>query len=91
MRRIVLATLVLVVAVALFVGLHPISPTRTFDDYQHKAKDTAESVLSSVQTAHLARLVNLSRPGRYTVRVSRVDPTTRTVVKSNEITLNVVP
>jgi hypothetical protein len=54
MRRAVIAVLVIVVAIALFVGLHPISPARTFDDYQHKAKDTAESVLSSVETARLA-------------------------------------
>jgi hypothetical protein len=47
--------------------------------------------MSTVQTAHLGRLVNLSRPGRYTVRVSRVDPATHVVVKSNEVTLNVVP
>ncbi|HWW99118.1 MAG TPA: S9 family peptidase [Edaphobacter sp.] len=46
---------------------------------------------STAQTAHLERLVNLSRPGRYTVRVSRIDPATRAVVRSNEITLNVVP
>jgi hypothetical protein len=30
------------------------TPARTADDYRHKAKDTAESVLSSVQTARLA-------------------------------------
>src|SRR4051794_39802664 len=30
------------------------TPARTRDDYEHKAKDTAESVLSSVQTARLA-------------------------------------
>src|SRR3954466_15518704 len=29
------------------------TPARTADDYAHKAKDTAESVLSSVQTARL--------------------------------------
>jgi hypothetical protein len=46
---------------------------------------------STAQTAHLERLVNLSRPGRYTVRVSRIDPATRAVVKSNEVTLNLVP
>lgn len=49
-----MAVLVVIVAIALFVGLHPLSPARTFDDYRHKAKDTAESVLSSVQTARLA-------------------------------------
>jgi hypothetical protein len=46
--------LVVLVGIALFVGLHPISPARTLDAYEHKAKDTAESVLSSVQTARLA-------------------------------------
>jgi hypothetical protein len=49
--------LVLIVAVALIVGLKPMTPARTRDDYAHKAKDTAESVLSSVQTARLAARV----------------------------------
>jgi hypothetical protein len=44
-----------------------------------------------VQTAHLGKLVNLSRPGVYRVRVSRRDPASHAVVESNEITLNVVP
>ena len=44
-----------------------------------------------VQTAHLARLVNLNKPGEYKVRVSRRDPESQAVVESNEITLNVVP
>jgi hypothetical protein len=57
MRRAALVTLILIVAVALFVGLHPVSSARTFDDYAHKAKDTAESVLSSVQTARLGARV----------------------------------
>src|SRR5258708_21955884 len=56
-----------------------------------RSVDYVQPGMSSVQTAHLGRLVNLSRPGRYTVRVSRVDPATRAVVKSNEVTLNVVP
>ena len=56
-----------------------------------RSVDYVQPGMSSVQTAHLARLVNLSRPGRYTVRVSRVDPATKAVVKSNEVTLNVVP
>jgi hypothetical protein len=34
-----------------------VSPARTFDDYEHKAKNTAEAVLSSVQTARLAARV----------------------------------
>jgi hypothetical protein len=53
-RRITIVLMVLIVAVALFVGLRPMTPARTADDYRHKAKDTAESVLSSVQTARLA-------------------------------------
>ncbi len=57
MRRVAIAIIVLAVAVALVVGIHPMGPARTFDDYEHKAKDTAESALSSVQTARLtARL-----------------------------------
>jgi dipeptidyl aminopeptidase/acylaminoacyl peptidase len=56
-----------------------------------RSVDYLQPGMSSVQTAHLARLVNMSRPGRYTVRVSRVDVATHTMVKSNEITLNVVP
>ena len=57
MRRVVLVLLVIIVAIGLFVGLHPLSPTRTSDDFEHKAKNTAESVLSSVQTARLAARV----------------------------------
>jgi hypothetical protein len=49
--------MVLIVAVALIVGLKPMTPARTADDFAHKAKDTAESVLSSVQTARLAARV----------------------------------
>ena len=49
--------LVVVVAILLFFGLHPTSPTRTSEDYSLKAKDTAESVLSSVETARLAARV----------------------------------
>jgi dipeptidyl aminopeptidase/acylaminoacyl peptidase len=44
---------------------------------------------TTVQTAHIAKLVNLNRPGRYTVQVSR--KVGSAVVKSNELTLNVVP
>jgi hypothetical protein len=36
---------------------NPIGPARTYDDYEHKAKDTAESALSSVQTARLVARV----------------------------------
>ena len=45
---------------------------------------------AAVQTAHLAKLVNLNRPGRYTVQVSRKDAKSGVVVRSNELTLNVV-
>ncbi|MBB5318173.1 prolyl oligopeptidase family serine peptidase [Tunturibacter empetritectus] len=41
------------------------------------------------QTAHLSRLVNLSQPGRYTVRVYRRDVDTNQVVQSNEVMLNI--
>jgi hypothetical protein len=33
--------------------VQPVGPARTFDSYQHKAKDTAETALSSVETARL--------------------------------------
>jgi dipeptidyl aminopeptidase/acylaminoacyl peptidase len=46
---------------------------------------------SSVQTAHITKLVSLSRPGWYTVRVSRKDPGSGEVVKSNEFKFAVVP
>jgi hypothetical protein len=46
---------------------------------------------SSVETAHLAKLVSLSRPGWYTVRVSRKDPVSGEVVRSNEFKFAVVP
>ena len=64
---------------------------RTRQQTEGRSVDYVQPGMSSVQTAHLGRLVNLSRPGRYTVRVSRVDPATHAVVKSNEVTLNVVP
>ena len=57
MRRVTIVVLVVLIGIALFVGLHPLSPTRTADDYEHKAKDTAESVLSSVQTARVVARV----------------------------------
>jgi hypothetical protein len=52
----------LVVAVAALAGVvlgsvacvQPVGPARTAEDYQLKAKDTAETVLSSVRTASLA-------------------------------------
>ncbi len=44
---------------------------------------------TAVQTAHIAKLVSLTRPGRYTVQVSR--KVGSAVVKSNDLMLNVVP
>jgi hypothetical protein len=46
---------------------------------------------SIVLAAHLGRLVNLRKPGAYTVRVSRIDPASHVRVESNEITVSVVP
>jgi dipeptidyl aminopeptidase/acylaminoacyl peptidase len=46
---------------------------------------------AAVQTAHLEKLVNMNRPGRYTVQVFRKDVKSGAVVRSNELTLNVVP
>ena len=63
--------------------LHPESEGRTVDYVQ-----PGQSV---VQTAHLGQLVNLTKPGEYTIRVTRKDPETQTVVMSNEVTLSVVP
>src|SRR6187455_893518 len=51
--------LVLVVAAAACV--EPVTPARTFDDYEHKAKDTAESALSAVETARLGARVGADR------------------------------
>ncbi|MBB5342256.1 alpha/beta hydrolase family protein [Tunturibacter empetritectus] len=46
---------------------------------------------AAVQTAHLEKLVNMNRPGRYTVVVFRKDAKSGAVVRSNELTMNVVP
>ena len=62
--------------------------------HQQEESRTVEFVQpgkAALQTAHLAKLVNFSRPGRYMVRVFRKDPKTGAVVRSNELTLNVLP
>jgi dipeptidyl aminopeptidase/acylaminoacyl peptidase len=46
---------------------------------------------SSVQTADITKLVSLSRPGWYTVRVSRKDSGSGEIVRSNEFKFAVVP
>jgi hypothetical protein len=65
--------------------------SRIHPEAEGRSVDYVQPGQSTVQTAHLARLVNLSKPGEYKVRVSRKDPESQTVVESNEITLNVVP
>jgi hypothetical protein len=64
---------------------------RQHQQTEDRTVDYVQPGQSVTQTAHLTRLVNLGRPGVYTVKVSRKDPETQAVVESNEITLNVVP
>jgi hypothetical protein len=46
----------LAVAIVLLAAgcVQPVGPARTFDDYEDKARDTAETTLGSVQTVRLA-------------------------------------
>jgi dipeptidyl aminopeptidase/acylaminoacyl peptidase len=60
-------------------------------DSEGRTVDYVQPGQSVTQTAHLAKLVNLSRPGEYRVRVTRRDPETHAIVVSNELTVNVVP
>jgi hypothetical protein len=46
--------LVLGVALLATACVQPVGPARTFDDYEDKARDTAETTLGAVQTARLA-------------------------------------
>jgi hypothetical protein len=64
---------------------------RQHQQTENRTVDYVQPGQSLVLMAHIARLVNLSRPGAYAVRVSRRDPETHMVVESNEVTLNVVP
>lgn len=50
-RALFVLTAALVVALAACV--QPVGPARTFDSYEHKAKHTAETALSAVQTGRL--------------------------------------
>jgi len=50
-RRLVVAATALGVLLAACV--QPVGPARTFDSYEHKAKDTAQTALSAVQTGRL--------------------------------------
>jgi hypothetical protein len=45
---------VVVVALAAAACVQPVGPARTFDDYEDKARDTAETTLGSIQTVRLA-------------------------------------
>jgi hypothetical protein len=58
-RKARLRCLVAVAALAIGAGgcIRTISPARNFDAYEHKAKDTAESALSAVETARLGARV----------------------------------
>jgi dipeptidyl aminopeptidase/acylaminoacyl peptidase len=63
---------------------------------QHQQEETrmveyVQPGKAAVQTAHLEKLVNMNRPGRYTVQVFRKDAKSGAVVRSNELTMNVVP
>jgi hypothetical protein len=46
---------------------------------------------SMVQTANLAKIMRLTRPGRYTVQVSRRDAKNNALVRSNEVVVNIAP
>jgi hypothetical protein len=56
-RRIVLAVLIGLVGIILVASLHPLTPARTLDAFELKARGTAKSALSSVETARLAARV----------------------------------
>jgi hypothetical protein len=60
-------------------------------DSEGRTVDYVQPGESVMQTAHLGKLVSLSKPGEYRVKVSRRDPATHAVVVSNEITVDVVP
>ena len=76
---------------------HVMEPTaygREALQHQQEESRTVEYVQpgkAALQTAHVAKVVSFTRPGRYTVQVFRKDPKTGKVVRSNELTLNVVP
>jgi dipeptidyl aminopeptidase/acylaminoacyl peptidase len=76
---------------------HPVEETaygREALQHQKEEDRTVEYVQpgkAAVQTAHLEKLVSMNRPGRYTVQVFRKDAKSGVEVRSNELTLNVVP
>jgi hypothetical protein len=46
--------LVGLIGIVLVASMHPLTPSRTFDAFELKARGTAKSALSSVETARLA-------------------------------------
>jgi hypothetical protein len=58
---------------------------------ENRTVDFLQPGMTSVQTANVAKLVELKRPGKYKVLVSRKDSASGVVVTSNEVTLNIVP
>lgn len=52
-RRLVVAVAAFASGAVLAACVQPVGPARTFDSYQHKAKHTAETALSAVQTGRL--------------------------------------
>jgi hypothetical protein len=54
MRGVRLLLVTTALAVAATACVQPVGPARTFDDYEDKARDTAETTLGSVQTVRLA-------------------------------------
>src|SRR2546423_418677 len=51
--RLIVAALTLL-SVVVSGCFQPVGPARTFDSYKHKAKHTAETALSAIETARLA-------------------------------------
>lgn len=58
----------------------------------------SSSIVSSIapgesftQTMDIKRLYNITEPGLYTLQVSRYDEATKTTVRSNTVTLNILP
>jgi hypothetical protein len=58
---------------------------------ENRTVDYVQPGGSAVQTAHLSKLVSLSRPGWYTVQVLRKDSGSGEVVRSNEVKFAVIP
>ena len=53
-RHLRTVTLALLAALSVTGCVQPVSPARTYEEYESKARDTAETTLGSVQTVRLA-------------------------------------